>query len=59
MYEGIHKIIAPEPIAHPIVAYIVLAIAMVLEGSALRTALKKKPRRLSRRVKIGGSFAPH
>lgn len=41
VYEGIHKIIAPEPIAHPIVAYVVLAIAMVLEGSALRTALKE------------------
>ena len=39
IYEGIHKILHPEPILSPIIAYAVLAAAMLFEGLALRAAL--------------------
>ena len=41
IYEGYEKIHDPHMIDTPIVAYIVLGIAMILEGSALRTAMKE------------------
>ena len=39
--QGIHKIINPEPVRSPAVAFIVLAIAMVLESFSLRTAVRE------------------
>ena len=39
VYEGIHKIESPEPLTAPIVAVIILAIAVVLEGYSFRTAI--------------------
>jgi cation diffusion facilitator family transporter len=39
VYDGIHKIISPEPLASPIVAYAVLGLSFVLEGLSLRTAI--------------------
>lgn len=39
IYEGIHKIIRPEMIESPVIAYVVLGIAVLLEGFALKTAL--------------------
>jgi cation diffusion facilitator family transporter len=39
IYEGIHKLHNPEPIDSPGVAYVILGIAVVLEGLSLRTAL--------------------
>lgn len=48
LYEGIEKITHPHMIASPVVAYVVLAIAVLLEGLALRTAMREaqsfKPR---------------
>lgn len=41
VYEGIHKIQNPEMLQSPIVAYVVLAIAMLFEGLALRTVLRE------------------
>jgi cation diffusion facilitator family transporter len=41
LYEGVHKIISPEEIRQPVVAFAVLAIAMVLEGFSLRTAVRE------------------
>jgi len=41
IYEGVHKVMDPHPMENPIVAYIVLGIAIVLEGLALRTVLKE------------------
>lgn len=41
IYEGIHKIQHPEPIASPLIAYCVLVAAALFEGLALRTALKE------------------
>ncbi len=41
IYEGYEKIHNPHPVESPIVAYVVLAVAMVLEGFALRTAMKE------------------
>jgi cation diffusion facilitator family transporter len=39
VYEGIHKIQHPEPLESPAVAIVILAVAMVLEGFSLRTAV--------------------
>ncbi|HEY9242207.1 MAG TPA: cation diffusion facilitator family transporter [Streptosporangiaceae bacterium] len=39
LYEGIHKIMHPERISSPAVAFAVLVIAMALEGFSLRTAV--------------------
>jgi cation diffusion facilitator family transporter len=41
LYEGIHKIINPEEIHQPVVAFVVLAIAIVLESFSLRTAVRE------------------
>lgn len=41
LYEGIEKITHPHMIESPIIAYVVLALAMVFEGLALRTALRE------------------
>jgi cation diffusion facilitator family transporter len=40
-YEGIHKIVHPEPVRSPAVAFAVLGIAAVLESLSLRTALQE------------------
>lgn len=39
LYDGIHKIIAPGRLDSPIVAYVVLGLAAVLEGLSLRTGI--------------------
>jgi cation diffusion facilitator family transporter len=45
-YEGIRKITHPEPIRSPAVAFVVLAIATVMESFSLRTALREsRPQR--------------
>ena len=41
IYEGIHKIMHPEPVHSPAVAFAVLAIAIVLESLSLRTAVRE------------------
>jgi len=41
LYEGVHKIISPEEIRQPAVAFAVLGIAMVLESLSLRTAVRE------------------
>ena len=41
IYDGIHKILAPGELESPIVAYVVLALSMVLEGLSLRTAMRE------------------
>jgi cation diffusion facilitator family transporter len=41
IYEGIHKIMHPEPVRDPAVAFVVLGIAIVLESFSLRTALRE------------------
>lgn len=41
IYEGIEKLFHPKMINDPLVAYVVLIIAILLEGFALRTALKE------------------
>jgi cation diffusion facilitator family transporter len=45
LYEGIHKVMHPEPVTSPIVNYIVLALAMVFEGAAFYMAAKEFNRR--------------
>jgi cation diffusion facilitator family transporter len=40
-YEGIHKITHLEPVRSPVVAFVVLAIAAVLETFSLRTAVRE------------------
>ncbi len=39
IYEGVHKILHPEPIDSPMVAIVIIVIAMVLEGFSFRTAM--------------------
>ena len=41
LYEGIHKVTNPEPVRSPVVAFVVLAIAMGLESFSLRTAVRE------------------
>ena len=41
VYEGIHKIAHPEQVKSPGVAFVVLAIAIVLESFSLRTAVRE------------------
>jgi cation diffusion facilitator family transporter len=38
-YEGIHKIMNPQPVQDPVVAFVVLAVAVVAESLSLRTAV--------------------
>ena len=39
IYEGIHKLSAPEELTSPIVAVVILVVAIVLEGFSFRTAV--------------------
>jgi cation diffusion facilitator family transporter len=41
VYDGIHKIIHPEPLTNAYIAFGVLAISAVLEGFSLRTAIRE------------------
>ncbi len=41
VYDGIHKIMNPEPITNQYVAFGVLAVSAILEGFSLRTAIKE------------------
>ncbi|MFE4964822.1 cation diffusion facilitator family transporter [Streptomyces sp. NPDC056660] len=41
LYDGIHTLTAGEEPGNPLVSYIVLAVAFVLEGFSLRTGLKQ------------------
>ncbi len=40
IYEGVHKIQHPEALDSPIVAFLILGLAMVFEALALRTAIR-------------------
>jgi len=44
LYEGYHKVIDPHPLSSPAVAIVVLLVAMVLEGYALRAAVREANR---------------
>jgi cation diffusion facilitator family transporter len=41
IYEGIHKLQHPELLESPVVAFVILGVAVVLEGLSLRTAIKE------------------
>jgi cation diffusion facilitator family transporter len=41
IYDGVHKILSPEEIRAPAVAYIVLFVSAVLESFSLRTAIRE------------------
>ena len=41
LYEGLQKIFHPHPVRDPLIAFIVLGIAIVLEGFSLRTAVRE------------------
>ncbi len=51
LYEGIHKLEAPEPLTAPLVAVIILVVAIGLEGFSFRTAIHE-----SRPLKGAGSW---
>ena len=44
LYEGYHKLTEPHPLSSPLIAVVVLLIALVLEGYALRTAVREANR---------------
>jgi cation diffusion facilitator family transporter len=44
LYEGYHKVMDPHPLTSPVVAVVILLIGMVLEGFALRTAVREANR---------------
>jgi cation diffusion facilitator family transporter len=39
IYEGVHKLSAPEELTSPVVAIVILGVAIVLEGYSFRTAV--------------------
>ncbi len=39
LYEGLHKIAEPHPIESPVVAFVILAVAVALEAFSFRTAI--------------------
>ncbi len=41
IYDGIHKILSPEAVRSPVVAFVVLGVCVVLEGFSLRTAVRE------------------
>ncbi len=41
VYDGIHKIVNPEPVRSPLVALVVLLLSAVLEGFSLRTGIRE------------------
>ncbi|MER5256186.1 MULTISPECIES: cation diffusion facilitator family transporter [unclassified Streptomyces] len=41
IYDGIHTLVAGEELGDPLVSYIVLAVAFLLEGYSLRTGVKQ------------------
>ncbi|MGH9062121.1 MAG: cation diffusion facilitator family transporter, partial [Acidimicrobiales bacterium] len=51
LYEGIHKLEAPEPLSSPLVAVVILVVAIGLEGYSFRTAIHE-----SRPLKGTGSW---
>ncbi|MBN9747405.1 MULTISPECIES: cation diffusion facilitator family transporter [Amycolatopsis] len=51
LYEGIHKIIEPQPLETPVVAVIILLVAICLEGYSFYTAMGE-----SRKIKGNASW---
>jgi cation diffusion facilitator family transporter len=41
LYEGVQKVVDPHPLADPLVAVIILVLAMCLEGFSFRTAVRE------------------
>jgi cation diffusion facilitator family transporter len=41
LYEGVHKVIDPHPLEDPLVAVVILVLAMGLEGFSFRTAIRE------------------
>lgn len=53
LYEGYHKINHPEQISSPVVAFVILGLAVVFEGFALRTAARHAAPHRGRQSWIG------
>jgi cation diffusion facilitator family transporter len=41
VYDGVHKLVSPEAIRAPVIAYVVLAASAVMEGFSLRTGVSE------------------
>ncbi|MBK3589510.1 cation diffusion facilitator family transporter, partial [Streptomyces sp. MBT57] len=48
VYDGVHTLIAGEELGNPLISYIVLGVAFLLEGYSLRTGVKQVRREASR-----------
>jgi cation diffusion facilitator family transporter len=51
IYEGVHKIVDPHPLESPVVAFVILGVAVALEAFSFRTAIHE-----SRPLKGAGSW---
>ncbi|MEV3857075.1 cation diffusion facilitator family transporter [Streptomyces sp. NPDC050095] len=59
LYDGIHTLVAGEELGNPLVSYIVLGIAFVLEGFSLRTAVKQARGEAARYRAPFGTYLKH
>ncbi|MFD8571789.1 cation diffusion facilitator family transporter [Streptomyces sp. NPDC057694] len=59
LYDGIHTLIAGEDLGDPLVSYIVLAVAFLLEGFSLRTAVKQARGEAARFKAPVGTYLKH
>ncbi|MET9497663.1 cation diffusion facilitator family transporter [Streptomyces sp. NPDC006552] len=59
LYDGIHTLVAGEELGDPLVSYIVLAIACVLEGFSLRTAVRQARGEAARYRAPVGTYLKH
>ncbi|MFJ1802788.1 cation diffusion facilitator family transporter [Streptomyces sp. NPDC088180] len=48
LYDGVHTLVEGEELGDPLVSYVVLAVAFLLEGYSLRTGVKQVRREASR-----------
>ena len=61
LYDGIHTLVEGEELGDPLVSYIVLGVAFLLEGYSLRTMLRRLPgpaRLVNARGRVAASTDP-
>ncbi|MFI7384638.1 cation diffusion facilitator family transporter [Streptomyces sp. NPDC049813] len=59
LYDGVHTLVAGEDLGDPLVSYIVLAIACLLEGFSLRTAVRQARGEAARYRAPVGTYLKH
>ena len=59
VYDGVHTLVAGEELGDPLISYIVLAVAFLLEGYSLRTGVKQVRREAARLHSPAGYYLRH